>query len=92
MSKSQEGAGDRGLVCYVCTAPCTLEDVTHVDCYFEKIPTAKYTFLIDFLGLHHCSGEESLFHEGVTNVCKRCLRRAIQAYDDRTNGGWLYGL
>lgn len=70
----------RGLRCYVCTTPCPLDEVERTNQYFDEADIEEYTFLVDHLGLHHCSGPEELFYRGTTNVCTQCLRRALHAF------------
>lgn len=69
-----------GPRCYICTTPCSLDEIERTNRYFDEADIEEYAFLIEHLGLHHCSGPEELFHRGTTNVCAQCLHRALRAF------------
>lgn len=60
--------------CYCCGKKANSDEFEIVDKEFENLPDNEYVFLIDFLGLHHCTGEPEEFDDqGTPNVCRSCF-------------------
>ncbi len=63
--------------CYVCANHVSLTELRQTDGQFEGMTADEYTSIIDFLGLHRCFGPSTHFHQGIANVCEKCLQTAI---------------